>query len=80
MPKAAEARDDVAMEPRIFELIGVAEHFIQRDAAVLIRQRLGMHEWQIEEGLQHRPRNLEFGEPYRPRLRRFLTVPRLRRG
>ena len=53
MRKASEARDDVAMQKREFQIVGGAFEITELgDAELLVFQFLGMHEGQIEEGAQ----------------------------
>src|SRR6185503_16033152 len=47
--KAAEATDDVGMNVRPFEAVGVARGLIAQEPALLVDQTLGMLERQIEE-------------------------------
>src|ERR1700733_11974092 len=53
MGKPPERLDDVAMPHGVAQLLRIVEHLIQAHAAVLIGERLGMHEWQIEERPHH---------------------------
>ena len=53
--EAAEAADDVGVQLGPFEGVGVAARAVERDAALLVGERLGMLERQVEEAaLRHR--------------------------
>ena len=49
MGEAAEAADDVGVQLRPFQQVGIAGRAKQREAALLIGERLGMLERQVEE-------------------------------
>ena len=49
MREPPEFFDDIPMFPRVAQLLRIIERFVQSHAAILIGQRLGMHERQIEE-------------------------------
>lgn len=51
MWEAAEALDDVAVQLGVLAVLRV-EVGVERDAAVLIRELLGVLEWQVEEDLE----------------------------
>ena len=49
MREAAEAADDVGVHLGPFERLGVARSAIERDTALLVGERFGMLERQVEE-------------------------------
>ena len=59
MREPPEFFDDIPMFPRVAQLLRIIERFVQSHAAILIGQRLGMHERQIEERPHRRNRSLD---------------------